>query len=276
MDVVIDPATGKEPIPPGWLYDVDLPAGVYSAREILDFCCVANLNKAFLVRPIRGKPSPIVIFLTGLLYGNPLAPPRVEAIRFWELQIGKPTNGTPSRDEVRAAMSDPNPEKRLAAGLYLEAADENYTPADLIGNADGSEQAIWTVLGEGYAQLRGADTDLISFVARNDTKLNGDLKQINNPSLALLTALQLTREKQDTGYLDEMIKEHTFTEAEIVAIKPELYRMARSSKAVRDKLLAMKSQVPELSPVALGELANTNFFGARSTRGKRELSIIFS
>lgn len=153
MDMPIDPATGKPPLPAAWLYDVDLPAGVYSAREILDFCCVANPNKAFLVRPLRGQQSHLVISLTGLLYGNPLAPPRVEAIKFWEIEIGIPTNETPSREEVRAALSDPNPEKRLAASLYLEATHENYTPADLIGHADGSEQAIWTVLGVGYARL---------------------------------------------------------------------------------------------------------------------------
>lgn len=114
--------------------------------------------------------------------------------------------------------------------------------------------------GGGVCAVRGADTRLISMLAQDFPDVNQDLKKIKNPSLALLTSLQLAKEKRDTSYLDKLVSKHTFNEAEIVAIKPELYRMARSSKAVRDKLLAMKSQVPELSPQAIGELEKTNFF----------------
>lgn len=75
-----DPSTGRPYIPQPWLYDVDLPAGAYSVREVLDFCCVANPTKAILVRPARpdsDQQGSAVIVLKDLIYANPLAPPRV-------------------------------------------------------------------------------------------------------------------------------------------------------------------------------------------------------
>jgi hypothetical protein len=256
----IDRLTRKPPIPSAWLYDVDLPSGVYSVREILDFCCVANPTKAFLVCQEPGQTSPLAIQLIDLLNPNPFDPPRVEAIAFFELGIGKPTNGIPSLEEIRMAMSDVySPEKRSAACLYLEASRFNYAPLYLIGKADGSEQEVWTVLGVEYAEWRYADTNFFTSMALTFPRLREDLKKIENSDLALLASLQLTREKQDTSYLDAIVSKHTYSEAEIAGIKPELVRIARSSKAVRDKLKVINLNAPEFSPQALDELANTNF-----------------
>lgn len=257
----IDPSTGKPPIPASWLYDVDLPPGVYSARELLDFCCAANPTKSFLIRPVTGQQGPMIIFLEDLCYFNPLVPPRAGAIRFWEIEINKPTNGVPSLEEVRAAMGNPDPAKRSAACLYLESSMMNYSPLNLFGNADDPEQAVWTALGVEYALSRGSDANFfIGYLTRHVPRFREDLTKITNPNLALLASLQLARENQDTTYLDAVVSKHTYTEEEIASIQPELDRMARSSKAVRDKLKEMKSQVPELSPEVLDELANTNFF----------------
>jgi hypothetical protein len=259
----IDPATGKRTINYFWFYDVDLPAGVYSAREILDFCCAANPTKAFEIQPVRGQ-GPFVIFPKNLLYNNPLAPPRAGAVRFWELGVGKPTNGAPSYEEFRAAMCDPDPVKRCTASLYEEACMQNYPTLNLIEKAVGPEQAVWTALGVEYAEWRDAQwTDwgggFFSGYVRTIPRLQDDLKKIEESKLALLMSLQLTRKKQDTGYLDAIVSKHKYSDTEIAAIKPELYRIARSSKAVRDKLREMKLQVPALSAEVMKELENTNF-----------------
>ena len=268
----IDPATGKAPIPFFWLYDVELPSGEYSAREILNFCCAASPTKAFLIRQqySRGQGQEhkgrgrLIIFLKDLGFLNSLAPPRIEAVKFWEVEIGKPKNGTPSFEEVRAAMSDPNPKKRSAASLYVEACIKNYPTIDLIENADGADEAVWTVLGLQNALWRDSATNFFSHMMRKFPRLREDLRRIENPSLALIASLQLTREKQDTSHLDELVEAHSFVEAEIAAIKPELDRMARSSKAVREKLRAMKSRIPGLSPEDLAEMEQTNLLTSAS------------
>jgi len=258
--ILIDRSTGKPPIPQNWQYCVDLSIGVCSFRDLLNTCCAANPTKAFLVRSPTGQHGPLTIFLNDLVYLNPLVPPRVEAIKFWELKIGMATNRIPSTEEVRLAMCDSDPRKRCAASFYLEASTRHYSPLILIGKADGSDKTIWTAFGAEYALWRNADSSFFTEMMPNFPKLREDLRQIKNPDLALLASLQLTREKQDASFLDAIVTKHVYSEAEIASIKPEVDRMARSSKAVRDKLMEIKSQVPEFSSRVLDELADTNLF----------------
>ncbi len=242
-----DPSTGRPYIPQPWLYDVDLPAGAYSVREVLDFCCVANPTKAILVRPARpdsDQQGSAVIVLKDLIYANPLAPPRVGAIRYWELEIGKSTNGIPSLEEVRAALCDPDSRKRCAASLYLEASQMNYALSDLVGKANGSDQAVWTAIGIKYALFRDANEYFLTrLMPQFFPQFGNELKTINNPDLALLLSLQLMVEKQDTKYFDAIVGKHTYSNEAIASIKPELVRMARSSKAIVDKLSKMNKHV---------------------------------
>ena len=254
----MDPSTGRRPVPSSWLYDIDIPAGTYSAREILNKCCVANPSKAFLIQPMWEKRGRFMIYLKDLVSVNPLTPPRIEAVKFWEHEIGKSTNGTPSFDEIRCAMSDSNSMKRAAASLYVESSFMNYSPLALITNADSADKAVWTALGVQYAVFKDFNTNYFITLFPRIPRLREDLKRIDNPDLALLASLQLTREKKDTSYLDRVIHNHTYTEDEVLSVMPELIRMARASKAVRDKLTEMKSPIPELSQQAMNELTDTN------------------
>ena len=92
-DFIETPSGISRPLPHS--YDVDVMAGTYSAREILDLCCSANPSKAFwILQP--GQTEAHAIYPTPLAYPSPVAPPRVGALRFWELGIGKSTNGIPT------------------------------------------------------------------------------------------------------------------------------------------------------------------------------------
>ena len=258
---------GIQPAPFSWSFGVDIPAGTYSIRQIMDMICLSDPTKAFVIQPIPkpGLEGSRVAWLTDLIADNPFAPPRLQTVKFWGIEVGETTNGTPSYDEVRAAMSSSDPKTRTAASLYLESAKMNYSPLLLIGKANSSEQAIWTALGVEYADVDfrnadGAYTNFFAMLEQGIPRVREDLKQIKNPLLTLLTSLELIREGRDASYLNAAINKHQYSEEEIISIKPELTRMARSSKTVRDKLLEMKSSVPDLSPEALGELADTNSF----------------
>ena len=87
-----------------------------------------------------------------------------------------------------------------------------------------------------------------------------DLTQIKDPSLALVTSLELAREKQDTSYLDSIIRQHKYSKTEIDSIKADIYQLAHKSKLALNKLKALKLDVPEFSPKALDQLENTNIF----------------
>jgi hypothetical protein len=256
----IDSTSGRSGRPPShsWFYDVDVIAGIYSAREILDLCCSANPTKVFwIVQP--GQTEAHTIYPTHLAYPSPVAPPRVGALRFWELGIGKSTNAIPTYKQIREAMASRDPAKRLTASLYFEACDDNYSTKNLLEKAEGADQTIWSALGVQYAIWRSEETNFFSIMISSIPRIGEDLKNIKDPCLAVLVSLQLTRESKDTSYVDQIVSHHSFTEEEINSIKPEMIRTARSSNAVREKIQSMHLTGSEFSPDALRELENTNF-----------------
>jgi hypothetical protein len=122
---------------------------------------------------------------------------------------------------------------------------------------------VWELLGFKCANLVGHGESAF-FI--KEPKFSGTNRAITmrnlarvNPGLALVTSMELAREQQDPSTMD-MVAGHKFTEAEIAVIKPDVYRIARESKLVRDKLIQMKFEAPELSPAGLHELENTNLF----------------
>jgi hypothetical protein len=239
-----------------FFYGVDIPSGIRTTKEILNICCVANPLVAFMVFPeIDGA---LIIAPRYLDYLNPLAPPRVMAVRFWELEIGKATKGIPSADEIGLAMCDTNPRKRWAARSYLEAASKNYRWSDLVGNGVDPERALWTALGIEAATFRGINDE--GFLLNMGAAVTNNLARLQNPGLALLTCLELAREKQDTGLIEGVFRNHKFSPSEIASIEPDVYRMFHGSELVRDKLKALKLQMPEFSGEALRELEKTNRF----------------
>ena len=245
-------------------YCVDLPSGVFSVRDILNFCCVANPFKSFTVVPESGnQDNQVFILMRDLCSVNPTSPPppRDRAVRFWNDAIGKPTNGIPSYDEVSAALSDANPATRWAAGVYWEATSRNYSGVKLMGKSQDSEKEVWLALAAASTLYRGTEgIPIFNQFMRTIPGFSDNLRQIKNPGLALVTSLELTRANRDTSYLDAIVSKHTYSEAEIVSIKPDVYRLAHESKLVLDKLKAMKIDVPEFSPEALHELEDTNLF----------------
>lgn len=236
-------------------YGVELPTGVYSARDVLNFCCIANPSKAFLVS--SGKKGQLSMLPRNLSYANPLAPPRAAAVRFWEIEIGSSANGTPSPAEISAAMSDANPRVRWASRAYLEATKQNYQAKDLFGNADSPEKAAWSALGYEAAIFRGVNDP--RFLLNLGSEFTDTAMHLRDPGLALLVSLELAREKQITNSLDIIVTEHKFSASEIASIKPDVYRLAHQSVLVLNKLKVLKLEVPEFAPEALRELEHTNF-----------------
>jgi hypothetical protein len=179
-------------------------------------------------------------------------------VRFWEIEFGKSlsANGIPSGEELCGALADPNPRKRWAARIYLEAAWQNYPWFDVIAKSHGAEQAAWVALGLQAATFRGSDGSLV--LLKTVKGFADKLVQIKDPGLALVTSLELTREKQDTSYLDAIVRRHKYTEAEAASVKPDVYRLAHESKLALDRLKKMRLHVPEFSRKALRELDDTN------------------
>ncbi len=247
-------------------YPVDLPAGVYTFRRILDNCCVQNPRQIFMFSPWVFEGGKIGTGGSVLQFNfqNPMAPPRPLAVAYWETQIGKVSNSAPHIDDIGKALADPNPRIRTAALRYLDLARDNYNTMGLVktNTAEGLRKSDWAML---ELKIMNIAPDSPQFPVFSNPQAPWVMMSFTNnlaqadPGLALLVSMDLAREKKDPGLMD-CVAGHKFTEAEVAVIKPDVFRIARQSKLVRDKLIQMKFDAPELSPVSLRELEKTNSF----------------
>jgi hypothetical protein len=233
-------------------YAVNLPAGDYTVREVLNYCCLCNIIQSFLVAGSTIYPTDLED------YNQPPLVLREAAVKFWELEIGTPTNGIPTGGEINAAMSDKAFTKRWAARTYLQAIFSGYGANGLINDCDNPEMSVWAAIAIKNIYSINEQQGFLSVICGQGFKAK--MMQIKDPGLALVTSLELAAEKQDNSYLDSIVSNHKYSEEEIASIKPDIYRLAHEYKSVFDKLKAMKLDAPEFSPEALRELENTSLF----------------
>jgi hypothetical protein len=101
---------------------------------------------------------------------------------------------------------------------------------------------------------------ILNATAKALPQLTEDLRHVQDARLALLMDLEFTRTAEDTTVLDGVIRGHTFSPEEVASIKPDLFRIARGSKLVRQKLSILASQLPEGLVRSLEDLERTNLF----------------
>jgi hypothetical protein len=238
-------------------YSIDLQPGIYSVRQILNICCLADPARAFETGPFTTDGmSGLYLEERDFSSSNPLAPPRALAVKFFETEIGKPTNSIPSAAEVSRAMADSNPRKRWAARAYFGATQANYRWGDLISKSDGPENTVWTALGIGMVFLKTVADP--RFYANLGSAVTNDFSKVKDPGLALVLSLALAKNGQDLTNIDTIVSQHKFTQAEIDGIKSDVYRLAHESPPALEKLKTLNLDVPEFSAKALVELADTN------------------
>lgn len=97
-------------------YPVCIPAGRYTIREVLNYCCLWSQTQAFLAMPGIGG-----VYLTDVnLPFDEYKAPSPGARLFWTMEIGPlATDARPSDDELGLALSSAEPRKRWAAQNYL-------------------------------------------------------------------------------------------------------------------------------------------------------------
>ena len=245
-------------------YCVHIPGGVHSAREIVNYCCIGNPNFAFRIRvdfaeaPTAASFTPYQIF-----NANPLLPPRAGAVKFWEVEIGEPTNGLPTFGELAAALGDSkNPLKRWAAEAYWQATEKSYPVTDLTTNK-ADPKAAWAALAFSF---RVDPWNSKKFFSQVRT-FRFQPAFASEPALNLLIAMDLAADTKNPDILDTLDL-HDLTSAQVQAVLPELYSIATQSEVARNKLIQMKFPLPELSPSRLQELGHTNILSLASPATK--------
>src|SRR6266403_1424059 len=125
-------------------YAVDVPAKVYTIRDLLSLCCVANPTKTFFARLSDGQ-----VFVTAVnLVSDEARSVPVGALHLWNMEIGQGRgNGAPTQEQVITALADQEPEVRRAARDYLEAIIWNALVDEWVRSDTSTAKLLWTCIG---------------------------------------------------------------------------------------------------------------------------------
>jgi hypothetical protein len=236
-------------------YGVDLNAGIFSVKEILNQCCAANPTKAFFIVPADN--GGLSIKLVNLFTSNPLLGIRPAILRYWEVHFSTPRGFQPGIAEIAKKLSDKDGKTRAIVRNYLEGTYPEYPFLQLCsGTNDLSSSACGAINMKSIFRMgRGNERFVSSFANLTGVPTNSTA-QIT-PGLRLLVAMEIAREKSDSSVMDPALPHH-FTKEEIEALMPELILIVRESRLVREKLLEAKSSFPEDLIHDLSQLGQTN------------------
>lgn len=207
-------------------FPVDIPAGTYSVRQLLNQCCVCNPQRAFevLVSPRVGPRVGFIVALQNLEPDNPQNPTRA-ALYFWQVEIDPKQTAYPDSERIRKALSNPDPRIRWAGRCYVELVTSIGRDA-LVREAVGKEEALWTAvaLTSLFHRMEGARHR--ASVERMEKEFDPSFFEKGDPGLCTLVALEMARHGEDLRGLDILAKRQ-ISDAALAGVRSELFTRLR-------------------------------------------------
>jgi hypothetical protein len=214
-------------------YPLDVPAGEYSVRSLLNLACSGNPCQSFVISPTTsGCPLVTPINLTG---DDPTKAPPIGSLVLWNSFIA-PATKPPGLPEINAALADPDPRKRWAARSYLTANAWNIPLDELIATAPGGEGAVWSALGVLGVIAHSDQATHTASVHRLQAELTTQFLVTGDAKLALLGAAELASRGGGNKPLD-LVLLRTVGNTEIQSVADELAPIAGRSAYVRQLIL---------------------------------------
>jgi len=216
-------------------YPVDLQAGEYSVRDLLNTCCIANPNKTFYIQVYTNrKPQFTVISAVNLLPLSKPTAPRPGILLFWTLEIGKLSESIPTNEQIVAALANPDPRIRWAARMYTEAMIWHFPFEELMNRPQPQEQGLWVCLGAINVFVHSEEATYTDGIKKMQT-VSKDFFEKGDPNLAVLVAVELARLAKDVTALN-IVSQRKLRPGALASIKSEINYSARVSSKVRDAL----------------------------------------
>jgi hypothetical protein len=213
---------------------VDLQAGEYSVRDVLNTCCIANPNKTFYIQVYRNREPPFTVISAVNLSSYKLTAPRPGILLFWTLEIGRLTEPAPTNEQIVAELANPDPKIRWAARMYTQSMVLHFPFEELMNNSQSQEQALWVCLGAINAFVRSEEATYTDGIKKMQT-VSKDFFEKGDPNLAVLVAVELARLANDVTVLN-IVSQRKLRPGALTRIKSEINYSARVSSKVRDAL----------------------------------------
>jgi hypothetical protein len=233
-------------------FPVDIPAGTYTARAMINWCCLANPMVAFGLSEQSDKS--ITIWPLNLQNWDIKACPS-GALHLWRTEVDAGAKMPPSEEEVVEALSSLDSRVRSAAQIYMtRMMFASWPYDDLIATATNRDRALWVaVAAMRIFNLTAQSPPHPASIERIKRECNDQFFRTSESQLAISVAIELARVAGDTRGL-EIVSKRRLTEAEILPVRSHVVFGARSSRLVRDMLVSSGSSWLGLGNQAVSRL----------------------
>jgi beta-lactamase regulating signal transducer with metallopeptidase domain len=241
-------------------YPVDLPAGTYSVRDVLNLCCLADPDRTFAITAPRDggcEIMPSLVFSWGIAVTVHATGGMPGALDFWRREVNALAQGPPSQEQLIESFASTNARVRWAARMY--AVWEPIDTRALEAPAAPTVEGIWAAVGLLGARELTEEVRRVRPALWLETALRDDTVLTNWPALRALAAVECARVTQDATLLERAAKQ-PLSESEIAQVKPDMIRNLRYSAFVRQKLVELNPQWAGFSKAEIEELGRTNIF----------------
>lgn len=246
-------------------YAVNVPAGTYTVRDLLNTCCKTQISSTFYIRTYIRSSKNVESIMAISLYPDPghdakdqLDFPRPGAFLWWTMHLGPVNGDVPQREQVIDKISSPDRTIRSAARAYFAAVMWHHQDYDIerwMKETKGAERALWVCLAGTDIFVRTEGTTLTAAIKRMKKEATREFLMTADPGLALLTALELGRVAHDTRYLD-VLSRRTFAPGDLSGVVADANRICRQSQQVRQKLTELGMDWLTSAEPKLAGLAN--------------------
>ena len=263
-------------------YPVDIPAGTWSVREVLNFCCVADPSTAILVSLSSDGTCSVMPTSIFNIDTHEVTP---TMLYFWRSEIDSSSQGVPTEDQVIDALASPDARTRAAARNYCSLCGLAMDPDELVRHAPAGDKAFWTAVGMLDVHVRSRGATHTASIERIRQTLSDKSSASISPNLRVLASAELVRVLRGhmavieegknpppslkakvqrnlddaLGFLDQATK-ISLASHDVANVKHDMTRVLRYSKPVRDKLIEQKVQWPGFSQADIEALGDPNIF----------------
>jgi len=241
---------------------VNLHAGSYCVRDILNVCCLANPNRTFFVTQAHNGVWVIYPLTVILFHGenHQLTP---ALLSYWQSEIDSTAQDLPTDNQLINALSSNDLQIRSAARNYVELdISELFSKlGGLLSKSDTLEKSMWVAIANLNVVACTDPEGPILHLPEMD-KMEKALKEEDwsgNTGLKALVAMEVARVTRDTTFLEQVAKQPLSVSA-IANVKPDIIRTLRVSSYLRDKLLELGPQWAGFSKAEIQALGQTNIF----------------